>query len=314
METEAPKSSARTVSVGLAGGLGNQLFAMAAAFGYGRATNRQPAIDVRWTLRGRLPSHTANRYIDTVFRRFARIAKPYAGTVVYHEPLHASQLGGSRIPAFANAAHVALRGYFVGEHTIRPHITAFVRELSLPVVPPVPNTVFMHVRRGDVVRHPIYRMLYSYDLKEYCERALALVRSKLPGVRIRVFSDDLAWCQAQPMLTAADIEFEDERLPELALMKMAACEAGGICWNSTFSWWAAYLNRNPAKLVTMPLQFNKIMPVDVWPAGAHIISSGPALLANGVFVFACVVIGVCVLALTAVCIWLGVRNAKLARQ
>jgi hypothetical protein len=298
----------RAVSVGLQCGLGNQLFMMAAAFGYGAATGRVPVIDMHATVRTKLSAHTRELYANTIFKRFARVAAPLRSAVTYREPLYDAFIGGSKIPAFPNAARVKLHGFFIGEHLVRPVAAAFRHTLCLPAVPRTPNTIFMHMRRGDTISNPLFRILYVYDLKEYCARAMALARARLPGVRIRVFSDDLEWCRAQPMFAAPDVEFEDERKPVVALAKMAACEAGGICWNSTFSWWAAYLNPNPAKLVTLPLQYNKIMPVDVWPVGAHVISNGPALLASGALALTCIVCSVVVLALVIVCIWLGVHK------
>jgi hypothetical protein len=304
----------RAVSVGLQYGLGNQLFMMAAAFGYGAATGRVPVIDMDATMRTKPGAHTRECYANTIFKRFARVTEPLQGAVAYQEPLHDAFRGGSKIPAFPAAARVKIRGFFIGEHLVRPVAAAFRRALCLPRVPRAPNTVFMHMRRGDTISVLMNRILYVYDLKEYCARAMALVRARLPGVRIRVFSDDLDWCKAQALFAAPDVEFEDERHSVTALAKMAACGAGGICWNSTFSWWAAYLNPNPAKLVTLPLQYNKIVPVDVWPAGAHIISSGPALLADGTLALTCIIGGAIILALMGVCIYLGVRHSQLVKK
>ena len=33
---------------------------------------------------------------------------------------------------------------------------------------------------------------------------------------------------------------------------MSFCEKGGICANSSFSWWASYINANSKKVVTFP--------------------------------------------------------------
>lgn len=304
----------RAVSIGLHCGLGNQLFMMAAAFGYGAATARVPVIDMQATMRAHMDAHTHECYANTIFKRFARVDTPLTGAVAYRELVHMMFSGGSRVPALASAARVKLYGFFIGEHLVKPVAAAFRQQLCLPHVPRMPNTVFMHIRRGDLVTNPFWRVVCATDLREYCERAMTFVRARIPGVRIRVFSDDLSWCRAQSMFTSSDIDFEDEPHAVRALAKMAACDAGGICWNSTFSWWGAYLNPNPAKLVTMPVQYNKIMPIDVWPAGAHIISSGPTLLASGAVALTCIIGGVIILVLIAVCIYLGVQHTALLNK
>jgi len=50
------------------------------------------------------------------------------------------------------------------------------------------------------------------------------------------------------------------------------CRKGGLCSNSSFSWWGSYLNTNPDKVVIMPKQWMANSDIfDVWYEGTIII-------------------------------------------
>jgi hypothetical protein len=54
---------------------------------------------------------------------------------------------------------------------------------------------------------------------------------------------------------------------------MAACRLGGICANSSFSWWGSYLNSYLDKRVYFPYEWmtNIHVPIDVYPDNALVI-------------------------------------------
>jgi len=128
------------------------------------------------------------------------------------------------------------------------------------------DKVSIHVRRGDYVDNKFYVDLSlpnyhhkhvdlskkqtdydlggSYELPSYYELAMA----EFPGEKFLVFSDDIEWCKQQPIFK--DCEFYHGSEVD-DLNKMASCKHNIIA-NSSFSWWAAYLNPNPNKIVIAP--------------------------------------------------------------
>ncbi len=105
-----------------------------------------------------------------------------------------------------------------------------------------PGYVSIHVRRGDYVNNSYYVDLFQNG---YYKRA----KDFFPHKKFLVFSDDIEWCKQQEIFK--DCEFS-EGLGEIEDMNlMASCESNIIA-NSSYSWWAAYLNPNPDKTVIAP--------------------------------------------------------------
>jgi hypothetical protein len=101
------------------------------------------------------------------------------------------------------------------------------------------HTAFLHIRRGDYLNHPDIH--YSQPI-EYYEKCLEMLKERNPNVKtILVFSDDTPWVKSQPFFNQDDFIIFESTNELHTFASMTLCTAGAICANSTFSWWAAYL-------------------------------------------------------------------------
>lgn len=108
------------------------------------------------------------------------------------------------------------------------------------------NSVAIHVRRGD--RLQLANIMPFYDI-EYYKKALLFFHDIS---NVLVFSDDIPWVKE----TFVDKNFHIiENEPDYMDMYIMSMCTHNIIPNSTFSWWAAWMNRNPDKLVITPKQW-----------------------------------------------------------
>lgn len=102
--------------------------------------------------------------------------------------------------------------------------------------------VAIHLRRGDYVGNSFYCQLWETG---YYIDAVNL----FPNRKFLVFSDDIEF--AKIYLEGDKFAFDDSENEIDALNKMASCDSQIIA-NSSFSWWAGFLNNNPSKKVVAP--------------------------------------------------------------
>jgi hypothetical protein len=114
------------------------------------------------------------------------------------------------------------------------------------------QSVSIHVRRGDYT-NPQVLAFHGMCSPDYYYRAIETLSSKTNIQELFLFSDDTAWVKQHMKFNfpvtyidhnTGKNNFEDMRL-------MSLCKHNIIA-NSSFSWWAAWLNTNKNKTVIAP--------------------------------------------------------------
>lgn len=121
------------------------------------------------------------------------------------------------------------------------------------------HSVAVHIRRGDYVKDKITNDAHGVCSKEYYQRAMEKIGKMTNDVVFYFFSDDIAWVKSEFESFEGEKIFVDENKGAQSwkdMMLMSSCEHNIIA-NSSFSWWAAWLNSNKSKKVIAPRRWYK---------------------------------------------------------
>lgn len=114
-------------------------------------------------------------------------------------------------------------------------------------------SISVHIRRGDYVSHPEFSQSFGFVGVGYYRAAIARLTAQFPSARLFLFSDDPAWVHEHltPDVPRVFVENTgpDADLDDLQLMSLCNHH---IIANSSFSWWGAWLNADPDKVVVAP--------------------------------------------------------------
>ena len=112
------------------------------------------------------------------------------------------------------------------------------------------SPVSLHVRRGDYTR--MHGGKDALPLT-YQRNAIEAIRRRVANPTFFVFSDDLPYCRKHlpDHVKTVFVDHNDALNSHEDLRLMAACQHNIIA-NSSFSWWGAWLNSNPGKIVCAP--------------------------------------------------------------
>jgi len=220
-----------TVYSNVCGGIGNQLFQVAAAFSYSRLSRKDLKIDAtRWTAsQGRNPLE----YKDSIFKNFEY--GEWDGSTEFTEE-------GFRyedIPFIRG--DVMLSGYFQSWKYFYDFMEEFIDQLVLPEVRTnfiKEKNVAFHIRRGDYLKFPdIFDIGQEYFRRQFFN---------FQDYQINVFTDS-------PELILKEFDGYDFNLiqtsSELNDLTLISQHDNVVCSNSSFSWWASLLGKEKTKII-----------------------------------------------------------------
>ena len=108
------------------------------------------------------------------------------------------------------------------------------------------NSVAIHVRRGDYINNSLHAVCSD----EYYLDAIKEIKTKLTDCTFFVFSDDIDYCKS--LFKNETIKFvEGVKTDTDDFQLMSLCNHK-IISNSSFSWWATYLNQDDNQIVISP--------------------------------------------------------------
>lgn len=249
-----------TCYVQLSGGLGNQLFEIAAGYAHCARTNKTLKLS-------RTTNCKRGTYWDTFTHKCAPyISDPPVGPInrwrerhFHHAPIHpnATAISGyfQSSKYFADVSS-QIHALFEPTQTIKEAVQSKYANLLTPNMKE--RVIVLHIRRGDYVALPQYHCILTPD---YYRRVVAKARDRIPDSHLLVFSDDLPWCRTLDFLTDG-VTFVDEPSDFLSLHLMSQFRYY-ILSNSSFSWWAAWLGESATTVWAPNRWFGPSGPQDV---------------------------------------------------
>lgn len=113
--------------------------------------------------------------------------------------------------------------------------------------------ISVHIRRGDYVNHPEFSQTFGFVGLDYYRAAIKQLTAQFPNLTLFIFSDDPQWVKENLAPTVPHVYVtntgDDADLADLRLM--SRCRHHVIA-NSSYSWWGAWLDSRPDKVVISP--------------------------------------------------------------
>ena len=283
------------VIVRIGGGLGNQFFQYAFAKSYSIKNKCEVLIDISgfknrrvnnelstaaphcyyglklYKTKLKLATEEQCAYIKSIAAEKDKNRTILKKFLVTHETPKAyliqQKLAQSSPLLFDYKGNVYFQGNFANEMLFREYRHELLKDLTLDI--PLDknnlemlsrisstNSVSLHIRRGDFEGTKIGILPISYHIN-----AVKYILSKEKNLHFYIFSNDIDWAidhlKIEAPYTIVDLNPPNKGYYDLELMR--SCRHNIIA-NSTFSWWGAWLNTNPAKIVLAPRSWEKRVP------------------------------------------------------
>lgn len=265
----------------LIGGLGNQMFQYAVARALADRIGSEVALDVSG-----FANYSVHRYGLDDMRVRARVRgdvtpaevkepgplarkaqalwRRISTSVPAAVPTYRERSFGFDPGVLEQRAPVVLEGYWQSEKYFRDLGDAIRRDFTPVAEPDAANramldriqgtcAVSLHVRRGDYVTNPQAAAFHGSCSPEYYRQAVDRIADRAGPLTLFVFSDDQDWVRANMHFAHPSVHVDCNPAArgvwDMHLMKNCRHH---VVANSSFSWWGAWLNPWPGKMVVAP--------------------------------------------------------------
>ena len=252
------------------GGLGNQLFQYASARRLAHKHNTELKIDKQYFDNDKLHPYRLDQFninekiatpddLNYIARKVAQRGVDYG----------VERVNGKDILNYPD--DVYLRGYWSREEYFMDIADILREELTPRETSDMPEgemmmrwrekilaaecSVSLHIRHGDYIISPVNEKFYGLLPFEYYQECVDILKRQFGNITVFVFSNNLHYAQKHLKL-GVRTEYVDGCKDFEDIYLMSLCHHN-IKANSTFSWWGAWLNKNPDKKVFTPEWINK---------------------------------------------------------
>lgn len=240
----------------LQGGLGNQMFQIAAAYSLSLKLNVDCMFDFNTSFVS-TQGHGANKYKNNIFKNVNNGEVNFKNFKVYHEPDfkyneiplvdNLALLGNFQSEKYLPENKNVLLKLFNFEDEINNEVKKFISENTNGS-----SITAIHVRRGDYLLKPNFHPVCTMD---YYKKAMEIIGDD----KYLLISDDIDWCKEN--FVGEKFIFSPFTNEIYDLYLFMNCD-NHIISNSSFSWWGAYLSEKDNKVIAPKIWFGFNGPQD----------------------------------------------------
>lgn len=257
----------------LTGGLGNQLFQYAAGRNLAEMRGTKFRISTLNYQRYKLHAFSLNHFCieaeEATQKEVNQFTQPITRLTDLLKPIHKRSVFRERQFHFDSSFcsigdNTLLRGYFQSEKYFSPVSGILRQEFSVKsplsgktkeVESRISNTssVSVHVRRGDYINDSKINRVHGVCDISYYNNSVKMISDVVENPFFFIFSDDPEWVKENIRLSFPSefVNHNDSSNNFQDLYLMSRCKHNIIA-NSSFSWWGAWLNSHPDKIVIAP--------------------------------------------------------------
>lgn len=153
---------------------------------------------------------------------------------------------------FTNVCDKIREEFSFENDTQSPEMKALLEKIELS------DSVSIHVRGGDYLLSQNQAIFGGICTSEYYEESYAYMKKKNPASKFYLFTNDVEWTKNNIHLPYEEITMVSEEYEAtedwMDLYLMSLCK-DNIIANSSYSWWAAWLNAHADKTVICPYKW-----------------------------------------------------------